>query len=181
MRRLAWDRYLVNYKGRPFLLSECHPHLRPDPTIVYYDIGVTPDELGAYACKHGFFPNEHGETEDARWVHAWECALALLSKKANFELDLRVPVSPDFSLAISVYSNIVFATNGLERKDMHKIVNAVLRELGFLGWTPPTEEELEQYKVAYREFCGISMEYDPVERIYRGVDCTDAAIPPAEE
>ncbi|KAI0340290.1 hypothetical protein BDW22DRAFT_409052 [Trametopsis cervina] len=196
MRRLAWDRYLANHKGRPFLLPECHPRLRPDPTLVYYGVGVTPDELEAYARKHGFFPNQYGETENAS-THGWKCVIALLSKKANFELDLRVAVSPDHVLVISVYSNIMF--DAVDRKYANRAVNIVLQELGFirpplwyydldmfegvlqLPWTPPTEEELELYKVAYREFCGVSMEYDPVQRIYRGVECTEASGPPAEK
>ncbi|KAI0340294.1 hypothetical protein BDW22DRAFT_1360232 [Trametopsis cervina] len=193
-RRANFRKTQTKYKASRFLLPECHPSLRPGPTLVYYGVGILQEELEAYAEKNGFFPNEHGFDEVSQWLHAWHCSLALFSKKANFELDLAITVSPDYDLVIAVYSNIEYMRNPLSLKDEKEVVSIIAQELGVRrkarwhydfdalqgayqwDWTPPTKEQVEKIRAEYRK-CRMILEYDPERNICRGVKCTDDGIP----
>ncbi|KAI0340291.1 hypothetical protein BDW22DRAFT_1430904 [Trametopsis cervina] len=198
--RLAFRATLTEFKGRPFILPECHPCLRPDPWVVYYGIGISQKELEAYARKIGFFPNNYGPTETTQWLHAWRRSVAYLSQKANHTLDLRVPVSPDYDLVISVYSNMEYVNTPLQVDHENEVIDIILEEFELgeygrdalwhydlhdyegilqLAWTPPSEEELEIYRAEYRMH-GFILDYDLKKRIYRVIECTDDAVPATE-
>lgn len=115
-----------------------------------------------------FYPNDCGPEATQRWK-AWRDSIALISKKVNFEVDLRIPVSPRYDLVISLYSNLEYATKALDHEEQADVANLINKEFGVERplmwhydtdlwegtwlpvWQPPSAEHVETLRGLYKD------------------------------
>ncbi|KAI0684013.1 hypothetical protein BC835DRAFT_673759 [Cytidiella melzeri] len=158
---------MKRYKATKYLTYACNPILHQYPRLAYFGVGVTKDELIAYVHKHDLLYKHPDPKIDSRidygqrMAQSWRTAAERLSDIVEFDVDMRLPRSPDYDMVVALYSNYDLEDEGLEEEDEVEVLRLIQEELGItspglwhfayetqgcrrLPWIPPTAEDMRR-------------------------------------
>ena len=106
MQQIARQLRLSAFKPSPSLPSDCNPIDLEYPRLAYWGIGLKGEELTNYANKLGLYHEDRRDPYGGCFLESWMLATEHLSKKLDYKLKLRFPISPEYNLVLGLYSNI---------------------------------------------------------------------------
>ncbi|KAI0684003.1 hypothetical protein BC835DRAFT_673151 [Cytidiella melzeri] len=159
---------MKHYKATKHLTYACNPILHEYPRLAFFGVGVTEDVLIAYVHKHDLL-YKHTDPkidsridDDQRMAQSWRNAAKRLSDIVEFDVEMRLPLSPDYDMVVALYSNYDLEETVLLEEDEVEVLRLIQEELGItspglwhfawetqgcrrLPWIPPTAEDMRRF------------------------------------